>query len=239
MATLFVIRHGQASFLSDNYDRLSELGRRQSRMLGEYWAARGARFDEVYTGPKRRQIDTAALAGEAYLAAGVDWPEPVEIPEFDEYDAETVMRQAMPNLIENSAEIRKLQQTFQAAEDHAEQLRTFQRLYEAVILRWIKGELPLKGVEPWEAFCARVHDGLDRVMQANKGRKRIAVFTSGGPIAITMQRALETSHATTLQLAWMVRNGSVSEFLFSGSRFTLSAFNALAHLDDPELHTYR
>lgn len=239
MATLFVIRHGQASFLSDDYDRLSELGQQQSKLLGEYWASRGIGFDEVYTGPRRRQIDTAALAGEAYRAAGVEWPEPHTVPEFDEYDAETVMKIAVPKLMEESDEIRTLLHTFKAAEEHAEQLRTFQRLYEAVILRWIHGEITIDGVETWDAFCKRVHEGLDRITQTDKSRRRIAVFTSGGPIGITMQRALEASHVTTLQLAWMVRNASYSEFLFSGDRFTLSAFNALPHLDDPELHSYR
>jgi hypothetical protein len=38
---------------------------------------------------------------------------------------------------------------------------------------------------------------------------------------------------------WMSRNCSYSEFLFSGERFTLSAFNAFPHLDDPALLTYR
>lgn len=239
MATLFVIRHGQASFLSDDYDRLSELGQQQSKLLGEYWASRGIVFDEVYTGPRRRQIDTAVIAGQAYQAAGVDWPEVQTLAAFDEYDAETVMRIAVPKLMEQSDEIRKLQHTFKEAEDHAEQLRTFQRLYEAVILRWIDGEFTIDGAEPWDAFCGRVHKGLEQITTSDKSRRRIAVFTSGGPIGLTMQRALSTSHATTLQLAWMVRNASFSEFLFSGDRFTLSGFNSLPHLDDPELLSYR
>ena len=35
MGTLYLVRHGQASFGSANYDQLSALGQRQCRRLGE------------------------------------------------------------------------------------------------------------------------------------------------------------------------------------------------------------
>lgn len=36
MGTLYLVRHGQASFGADDYDQLSPLGQRQSVRLGEY-----------------------------------------------------------------------------------------------------------------------------------------------------------------------------------------------------------
>ena len=56
---------------------------------------------------------------------------------------------------------------------------------------------------------------------------------------MAMQRALNLSPQDTLRVAWMSRNCSYSEFLFSGDRFTLSTFNAFPHLDDAALLTYR
>jgi phosphohistidine phosphatase SixA len=47
MAELVLVRHAQASFGADDYDKLSDLGWRQSRWLGEYFAERGAAFDHV------------------------------------------------------------------------------------------------------------------------------------------------------------------------------------------------
>ena len=35
MATIYLIRHGQASFGSDDYDQLSQLGIRQAEVTGE------------------------------------------------------------------------------------------------------------------------------------------------------------------------------------------------------------
>ena len=60
MGTLYLVRHGQASFGAADYDRLSELGERQSERLGRYWAERGLRFDAVITGTLRRHAQTWA-----------------------------------------------------------------------------------------------------------------------------------------------------------------------------------
>ena len=38
MATIYLIRHGQASFGAEDYDKLSELGCRQAQVVGEYLA---------------------------------------------------------------------------------------------------------------------------------------------------------------------------------------------------------
>jgi len=40
MGTLYLVRHGQASFGAADYDNLSELGHKQSARLGEYWRER-------------------------------------------------------------------------------------------------------------------------------------------------------------------------------------------------------
>jgi hypothetical protein len=36
-----------------------------------------------------------------------------------------------------------------------------------------------------------------------------------------------------------VRNCSLTEFVFSGERISLDSFNAIPHLDDPALRTFR
>jgi broad specificity phosphatase PhoE len=62
MASVYLIRHGQASFGTDDYDRLSDLGCRQAEVLGQYFEHRGMHFDAVYTGELSRQRKTAAIA---------------------------------------------------------------------------------------------------------------------------------------------------------------------------------
>jgi hypothetical protein len=58
-------------------------------------------------------------------------------------------------------------------------------------------------------------------------------------MAATVRLALDLSPRRTLELSWMPRNASYSEFLFSGERFSLGTFNAFPHLDSAELLTLR
>ena len=60
MGTLYLVRHGQASFGAEDYDQLSALGHRQCVALGQYWRERGMRFDAVLTGSLKR-LRTVAL----------------------------------------------------------------------------------------------------------------------------------------------------------------------------------
>jgi broad specificity phosphatase PhoE len=239
MSLLFLVRHGQASFLERNYDKLSSRGEAQSRILGEYWAGLNLRLDRVYSGPRVRQRETARIAGEAYRAAGLAWPEAVVLESFDEFQAETVMERCLPGLLETDAGIRRMHQEFKAAGTRPEQFKTFQRMFEIVIGRWAEGALPLDGIEPWPEFCARVQRGLSELAANGGSGEQIAIFSSGGPVGVAMQRALGLSTEATLKTAWMVRNCAYNEFLFSAERFTLSSYNATPHFTDPEFITYR
>jgi broad specificity phosphatase PhoE len=239
MSRLFLIRHGQASFLEQNYDKLSATGERQALLLGEYWSRRGLIFDQVVSGPRARQLETARIVGDVYQRAGLQWPGMRTMNEFDEYHGEFVMDATLPGLVEKDAEVRELQQAFLHASSKEEQHKSFQRLFEVVIGKWVSGEIQVPDVESWPLFCRRVQWGLEVICSSNGRGQNVAVFSSGGPIGVTMQRALDLSAQNTLKVAWMARNCSFSEFLFSGDRFTLSSFNALPHLDEPELLTYR
>ncbi len=62
MASIYVVRHGQASFGEENYDKLSTLGCRQAEVLGEYFRDCGIYFDATFSGDLQRQRKTAKLA---------------------------------------------------------------------------------------------------------------------------------------------------------------------------------
>lgn len=239
MGILYLVRHGQASFLEENYDRLSKVGEEQSRLLGEYWAQRHIVFDRASVGPCIRQKDTFRLVSGAYQKAGLKFPEPLLLPEFDEYQGEAVIARSLPGLLEKDQEVRDLHAAFQSSVDSAGRRASFQKLFEAVIGKWVCGAICPPGVETWLEFCSRVNSGLARFLSTGGRRERVAIFTSGGPIAVAMQRALQLSPESTLEVSWMSRNSSWSEFLYSTGRFTLSTFNSHGHLYDPAMLTYR
>jgi broad specificity phosphatase PhoE len=239
MSRLFIVRHGQASFLEPDYDRLSAKGEAQSRLLGEYWATHRLQFDRVFTGPRKRQRDTARIVGEAYRDAGLHWPEPVVLEAFDEFRAEAVLEHALTGLVEGDEHVRRLHHDFQNATGTDQRFRTFQRVFEVVIRRWARCELAVPGIEPWADFCLRVREGLQRLVQNGNSGSNLVIFSSGGPAGVAMKEALDLSIDGTLRSAWMMRNSAYSEFLFSPGRFTLSTYNANPHLTSPDFITYR
>jgi broad specificity phosphatase PhoE len=239
MSRIVLVRHAQASFLEPNYDKLCATGEAQARLLGEFWARRGVLFSRAGSGPRVRHVQTARLVEEAYRKLGRKFPEWAVMNEFDEYPAEAVLKLGLPRLLQKSEEIRHLRRAFEQANDSDERKRSFQQLFEVVIGMWVSGELVVDDVESWPDFCARVHRGISAIVQSATPPGDCVVFTSGGPIGVAMRRALHLSHADTLQLTWMSRNASFTEFLSSGDRFTLSAFNAHPHLEDESLLTYR
>jgi len=239
MSQLTLVRHGQAAFLEDDYDRLSETGREQARLLGAYWVRHATVFDEVYTGPRARHQQTAELAGAAYAGAGLSWPEPVTLAELDEYDLVGFLNNLAGGLASESQEFADLVAGFRRSESERERARSFQKMFEALTLHWVAGGDTLTGLETWPAFRERVGRALARVTGGPGRGRRVAAFTSGGFIGAAVQRALAAPDRAALEINWRVRNGSLTEFVFTPGRLTLDGFNAVPHLEDPGLWTYR
>lgn len=239
MGQLVFVRHGQASLMKADYDELSLQGRAQAQALGLHLAAHGWSFDAVYTGPARRQRDTAALTGEAMQAAGRPWPPATELPELDEHDAFGLLRAAASTLA-HEPEIAAGQQALLASRTLVERSRAFQPLFEAVMTRWMQGRFEPEGVETWPRFRARVLAGIEVITTTGPRGTRALAFSSVGPLAVLLQRALGTDDAASFRTAWRLRNASLTSFVFDDAgRFTLDGFNALPHLPDPTAWTLR
>jgi broad specificity phosphatase PhoE len=239
MSLLYLVRHAQASFLQENYDKLSPLGEQQATLLGDYWAARKLKFDRVATGPCQRQKHTAQLVSRAYQTSNQDFPQLQELSEFDEYQAEAVLKRALPELLATDESVVKLQAAFKTSTTDSELRKHFQKLFESVINKWVRAEISPKDVESWQEFKTRVNRGLNKFLNQGQRGETVAIFTSGGPISIAMQTALHLSDESALGVSWMSQNCSWSEFLYAADRCTLSTFNSRPHLDDPAMLTYR
>jgi broad specificity phosphatase PhoE len=240
MSTLHWVRHAQASFLADDYDVLSELGREQARRLGAYWARIGYEFDAVYTGPRRRQIHTAEIARSAMTSAGGGpWPELVVLDELDEYHAESILRAELPNLIAQHPDIAALLQQFQGSVDRREQMRAFERVLQKVMRMWAGGSIDAGGDESWARFMERIAAGVARMTSTSRRGQRVLAVSSGGAIGVAIAEIVKAPYEQALELGWALNNASLSDVLFSTERASLSRFNALPHLDDATLWTYR
>jgi len=242
MGTLTLVRHGQARPFEKESDRLSPLGEQQARALGQYWLRQGVSFDEVYSGTLVRQRRTAEIVGQRFAEAGQAWPQLHSFPELNEYDAEGITGKLIPALAERDEKFRGLLASYEQNRQAADRNRHFQKMFEAVASVWANSGLEIDGVESSACFRARVQSALNRILQAEGSGRRVAVFTSGGVIGHVVQTVLEAPAHQALQLNWRVKNCSLTEFTFgakAGGRISLDSFNAIPHLDDPALRSFR
>ncbi len=232
MSAIYLIRHGQASFGHDHYDRLSSLGVRQSRILAQYLFDTGFRPDAVYCGPLSRHKATAEELLACYSSNGRQVPELEIAHGFDEYDAVSLIREMSAQDPLLKAELPLIYTSNDS----------FKRVFETATLRWASGEFVADGVEPWEELKDRVMLAMKDVMKMNGPHTTVAVFTSGGAISAALSSVLGLSGDHAMRLNWQIVNTSVTRFLFDTERITLAGFNSCAHLElyrEPSLITYR
>lgn len=236
MSELYMIRHGQASFGEKNYDRLSPMGVLQAQIVARHWVRIGRKIDAVYVGTMKRQIDTAGALISAYKERQIPVPKIVSDESFDEYDSASVFQAQLPGMMDENPSISE-----KLADIYTDK-RTFQLLFEEAMNRWVSGTCDMPGVVTWRGFNRRVIKGLRQVMQDQGAKKRLAVFTSGGPITVVVQEALDLADTSAMALSWQIMNASITRFKYNARGLALAGFNDISHLEienDERLLTYR
>ena len=231
MSTLTLVRHGQATWFQADGDSLSPVGETQASCLADFWLKHGITFDEVYSGPLTRQIRTAEIVGRRVEQAGSRWPAIRVVEEWAEYDARGILSKLVPQLAARDVKFRQLVEDYEKNAGGPDRNRYFQRMFEAVILEWLGGDLQSPDVESWPRFQERIGRAVRQIVEAEGAGRRVAVFTSGGPIGTAVQQVLSAPVRSAVELNWRIRNCSLTEFIFSGSRLSLDCFNSVSHLD--------
>ena len=214
MGTLYLIRHGQASFGAADYDQLSELGARQCHALGRYFAERGVQFEAVLRGTLWRHAQSLSALNEGYATA---LPEVLAWPGLNEYDSEAIIRTVHSGPL--------------AAPDSPEVYRAHFRLLRQGLAAWMAGSVAPVGMPSYSDFVAGINVALDHVRSQHSGN--VLLVSSGGPISTAVGQVLGTSAETTIELNLRIRNSAVTEFAFTPKRHMLVSYNHVPHLDQP------
>lgn len=236
MSTLYFIRHGQASFGSENYDALSEKGSRQSFLLARYFDAHDKNFDVIYTGTLERHVRTAfeleRLLKENKGAA----PEVRRLEGLNEYPTQEIFPALAPLAVAAdpslSGDVAKLMTD----------RKSFQRVFETVMSLWASGRHIIPGLLSWNEFTGRVNGAIDTIMADHGTGKNVAVYTSGGPISVAVGRTLNLSGDDMMRIAEQLVNTSFTRFKCTSERIMVATFNEYSHLElenDELLITYR
>ena len=204
MGEIYLFRHGQASFGEDNYDRLSPNGVIQSQILARHLARTDKFFDAIYFGSLDRQQKTARELIDYYTENKLPVPRPVVSKAFNEYDSVAVWQALVAEISREDSSIEKDAAAMTGSK------KAFQRIFSQVMNRWIAGRYDATGIPDWKDFKQQVNLGLSDLTALHGARKQIAVFTSGGPISVAVQAALELSDKKTLEVSWQLMNASVT-----------------------------
>lgn len=218
MRELLLIRHGQASFGADDYDKLSPLGEQQSSLLGEWLASCGQQPDLVAMGPRLRHRETAA---HCLQAANVS-AQPLTLPGLDEVDHHELLARHRPDLTAPGALRAAMKQ---APDPH----RAFQRLFADAVARWTSGQHDVDYACIWPAFRTGVLDALAQL--ADMPAQTIWAFTSGGPIAVIAAALWQTPQADAFQLSWPLVNTGMTRLRLGSRGATVTTYNAWPHLE--------
>ncbi|MEX5496589.1 histidine phosphatase family protein [Pseudomonas asgharzadehiana] len=236
MGSIYLIRHGQASFGADDYDVLSPLGVEQAQVLGRHLADMGLVFDRCIAGDLRRQQHTASATFDQYSARGLPVP-PLETDvAFNEFDGEAIIRGLLPDLL--GVEPNAMHILRNGAQNRSE----FQRIFALIIERWLAGTYDPPGLESWQGFVERVQGGLQRILEAADNSHKVAVFTSGGTITALLHLITRMPAAQAFELNWQIVNTSLNQLKFRGREVALASFNSHTHLQllkAPQLITFR
>ncbi|WP_286758882.1 histidine phosphatase family protein [Sulfitobacter sp. UBA1132] len=207
MGELLVIRHGQASFGADNYDKLSDLGHRQSEAVGQLLRDTGWVPDRTITGTLTRQKETLASMG---FEAGDTHPG------LNEYDFQNLLdaryKGAVPDLVKGDRKVH------------------FRTLRETVF-QWQADEIE-GPAETWTNFTDRVEAA--RLIACAEGADRVLAVSSGGVIGQLTAASLGAPHKMMMTLNLQIKNTSITKFVFTKSAFFLHEFNAIPHLMSAE-----
>ena len=226
MGTIYLVRHGQASFDNADYDNLSDLGQLQAAQLGAWFRARKIRLHGFFSGSMKRHLQTAHAFSNTY---GV-LQEPVQLPTLNEYDHEAILQALIGQFDDADAFEKQVMQ-------NADPRKAFQQIFEKAIARWVSGEHDADYPESWRGFKTRVMSGLGAVtaqamqLKHGTGSANVVVFTSGGPITAVAQNLLQLPDANAFNLNWMITNCSVSKLLFGQRGISLASFNEQAHFE--------
>jgi broad specificity phosphatase PhoE len=213
MSVLLLVRHGQASFGTEDYDRLSVAGARQSRIVGAALAAAGLHPGSVVSGRMRRQQETAAA-----MIEGATWDREIRVdPAWDEFDVMDFL---------------------QEAEGPGMDSRAFQEVLDEGMRRWTEGHLLNETGERFTDFVARVEAGLGRLGAEPAAPGPVVVTTSAGVISWVVTSLLEGGVEQWIRLNRVCVNAGVTRVVLGRSGTSLVSFNEHGHFQPADI-TYR
>jgi len=223
MPELYLVRHAQASFGSEEYDRLSETGHQQATWLGEYFRERNMGFDRVVSGDMQRHKQTLesmsrAMNNESILNYEISHG-------FNEYDFAALVEAYGTRYPED--------ELYQACSWQQGEKKLFFQLLHRVLKAWQEENIT-DTPETWQEYQGRIMEEIKKLMRSATSGNRVLVMSSGGPISVFIGLVLGASKEKVIELNLQIRNSGISHFFYNKDKINLHEFNTIPHLQYPQ-----
>ncbi|MBR9728902.1 histidine phosphatase family protein [Shewanella intestini] len=227
MGCIYVVRHGQASALSDDYDQLSAKGELQSQVLGQYLAAQQLTVNNVISGTMKRHQQTSALALQSLpqLSLSAQWPE------LNELDHQNIIANYDPRFSSASAMLPFAKQ--------ADNPKTFfLETFGLAIQKWTQSTDSHGYSETWPQFVSRMNNALNKLINHANTHGNVMAFSSGGPISLFCCQALGIPLTQFLKVNQTLVNAGLTKFITNKQgQLKLSTLNQHHYLESPHANT--
>tara|TARA_B100001989_G_scaffold214929_1_gene165260 strand:+ start:1891 stop:2559 length:669 start_codon:yes stop_codon:yes gene_type:complete len=211
MTSIYLVRHGQASFGKKDYDNLSEIGEKQSFLLGEHFKKLKLNFDKIYVGTLKRQIQTSEQILKNY-------ENKINIERtqlLNEYDVKSVLTGFV-----NGREL-----TY----DELHNKKTHFNLLRNSVMAWSQNKFTYSVNETWDQFEKRAETFLNLFKETRKNN--ILVISSGGTISMMLRLLLNLPSDQFANFHFQIYNSSYSKIKINENGMALSLFNCINHLE--------
>lgn len=230
MGLIYLIRHGQADSLGENYDQLTEIGQLQAKRVGEYFQRMEISFDYAASGSLKRQIQTLQGIYQPLLSSGSNLPEPVIHEKLNEFEG-NMWKQIAIKIGEEDPEYGKLLFRYRELQTAGDPKcrKLFLVLIERILREWVGGGH--REIFPFDDY----HDKVVSILSCiPKSAESVVLTTSATPVAILAGYSLRLPKEDYLPLMKVISNTSFNVFGWENGTFSPVTFNSYPHIQNPK-----
>ncbi len=220
MATIYLIRHGQAQFGMEEYDALSPTGIEQAKLLGASFLQRTIIPTKIISGAMKRHQQTMDYCLEKMQ---IENPEKITNNDWNEFDHRDIIAKYEPRY----ADLNELKKDIFLDKSPKEKIT---EVLVGAVTRWTSGQFNDYN-ENWTTFCERVKNGLQKIEKESQKEDIVFVFSSGGSISVIMQQILDLSVQKTFEMQLNIANCSITKLRTSSRGTQLLSFSDYAHFE--------
>jgi broad specificity phosphatase PhoE len=230
MATIYLIRHGQAQFGKEEYDALSPTGIEQAKVLGKSLLERKIIPTKIISGAMKRHQQTMDFCLEQMQ---IEITDKITNDDWNEFDHRDIIAKYEPRY----KDIEELKKDIFLDKSPKEKIT---EILVGAVTRWTSGQHNDYN-ESWTSFCERVKNGLQKIENETQKEDVVFVFSSGGSISVIMQKILDLSVQKMFEMQLNIANCSITKLKTSSRGTQLLSFSDYAHFDGEhkKLLTYK